>query len=208
LRRPAASRDRWRVTVPEILTRTAKALAGFQPVWVLCGGWAVDAWLGRETRMHLDVDLAIAVEDQRAVLDYLRGWHVRGHDDEDDSTTEQWDGRRLAFPGHIHATSPDGIELDIQLNRWNASRWELSTEPRITLPVTRSSRPTPWGLPAATPDIVLFYKASERPRPHDDLDFQALVPLLSDAERYWLWEAIVLAHPTCPWLPHLSAMIA
>lgn len=193
------------MTVPEILTRSAEALAGFQPPWVLCGGWAVDAWLGRETRAHLDVDLAIAVEDQLAVLHHLDGWHVRGHDEADDATTEQWDGRRLAFPGHIHATSPDGLELDIQLNRWNAGEWELSTEPLITLPLNRCVRPTPWGLPAATPDVVLFYKASERPRPHDEQDFRALLPVLSDAERAWLWEAIALARPTCPWLAYLSA---
>jgi hypothetical protein len=208
LRQAMSASDGWQVTVPEILLRTTKAMAGFRPSWVLCGGWAVDAWLGRETRAHCDVDLAIALEDQLAVLHYLDGWHVRGHDDEDDATTEQWDGRQLAFPGHIHATSPDGIELDIQLELWNAAVWELSTEPRITLPLKQCTRPTPWGLPATTPEVVLFYKASERPRPHDDLDFRALLPLLGEAERSWLSEAIALAHPACPWLPHLSAMIA
>lgn len=191
--------------MPDILTRTAKAMAEFQPTWVLCGGWAVDAWLGRETRHHLDVDLAISIEDQHAVLEHLDGWHVRGHDEADDESTEQWDGRRLAFPGHIHATSPDGIELDIQLELWNHGEWELTTEPRITLPLRQSTKPTPWGMPAVTPEVVLFYKASERPRAHDHQDFQALLPLLGDAERTWLWEAIALTYPTCPWLPHLAA---
>jgi lincosamide nucleotidyltransferase A/C/D/E len=40
------------------------------PVWI-DGGWGVDALLGRQTRLHADLDLAIALADVPAAKDIL-----------------------------------------------------------------------------------------------------------------------------------------
>ena len=53
----------------------------FESTWALCGGWAVDAWLGRESREHHDIDVALFHEDQFALYEHLAGWRLIGHDD-------------------------------------------------------------------------------------------------------------------------------
>src|SRR5262245_30920957 len=100
---------------PEAISRAATLMASFPRPWGLCGGWAVDAWLGRVTRDHRDLDLALFAEDQGALFQHLRGWRMVGHDEPDDEHDDPWDGRPLGVSAHIHATTDDGFELDVQV---------------------------------------------------------------------------------------------
>src|SRR5688500_6169036 len=89
--------------VPEPVAYVRDLLAGFDAPWFLCGGWAADAWLGRETRQHVDVDIAVFHHDQRVIFEHLAGWALVGHDPNVPGDTSQpWDGRRLDLPAHIH----------------------------------------------------------------------------------------------------------
>jgi hypothetical protein len=63
----------------------------------LFGGWAVDFHVGRITREHTDVDLAVALHDMprlRASLEQ-RGWRHAPEPDEDGGTGFERDGVRL-----------------------------------------------------------------------------------------------------------------
>ncbi|HVX46754.1 MAG TPA: hypothetical protein VHC49_22875 [Mycobacteriales bacterium] len=187
---------------PAILSRVADLLSGYGRPWLLCGGWAVDAWLGRRTRDHLDVDIAVFQDDQAVLFDYLAGWSLVGHDPNvADDTTEPWNGRRLDLPAHVHANHPEmgGVELDIQLNERVGPDWVLA--PGLTVPLTGDRA---WGLPVALPEAVLFYKAGERIRAHDEHDFRALAPTLPAERRAWLRAAIERRHPRHPWSGRLG----
>ena len=200
--------------VPETLARVADLMSAFRPKWSLCGGWAVDAWLGRQTRDHADVDIAVFQDDQHAIFDHLAGSQMIGHDNNvADDSSEPWDGRRLDLPAHIHARSHDGFNLEVLLNERSGRDWVFSREPRITMPLRRCAQQSAWGLPTVVPEVVLFYKANPpawrdlpRPdlRPHDEFDFFALLPHLTENQRHWLREAISLVHPGHPWLTQLS----
>src|SRR5688572_10736449 len=112
-------------TIPQPLPEVAELMSAFDRTWVLCGGWAVDAWVGRQTREHDDLDLAIFHDDQLALRDYLTdGWLLNGHDEHDDSGTQPWNGRRLGFPAHIHART-DAFNLDFQLELRDGDDWVL-----------------------------------------------------------------------------------
>ena len=203
--------------VPEPLARVAGLMSTFPPRWSLCGGWAVDAWLGRQTRDHADVDITVFQDDLSAFFDHLAGWQLIAHDPNvAGNTSEPWDGRRLDLPAHIHARSPDarrrlpdrldapaqaGFGLDIQVNERSGRDWVLSRQPRITMPLRRCARQSTWGLPTMVPEALLFYKASELRR-RDKLDFLALLPHLTDEQRAWLRNAISLVGH--PWLTQLS----
>ena len=211
---------------PEPVARVAELMAGFRPSWFLCGGWAADSWLGRQTREHHDIDITVFHDDQRALFDHLTGWQLLGHDDNvADDSSEPWDGRRLDLPAHIHARpqgaapadpttgNGPGFNIDVILNVRSGDDWVFSREPRITMPLSRCVQQSPWGLPTVSPEVVIFYKAhpdvwrdSPRvdPRPHDELDFLALLPSLRDDQRNWLWEAISLVQPGHPWLARLA----
>ena len=200
--------------IPEPLACLAGIMSTFRPRWYLCRGWAVDSWLGRQTRDHADLDFAVFQDDQHTLFDHLAGWQLIGHDDNvADDSSEPWDGRRLDLPAHIHARSDDGVHLDIQVNERSGRDWIFSREPRITLPLRRCAQQSPWGLPTAGPEVILFYKANPprwrdglRPalRRRDERDFLALLPHLTEEQRSWLRDAISLVHPGHPWLPQNS----
>ena len=201
--------------VPEPVARVAELMATYGGAWAICGGWAVDAWLGRPTRDHADVDIAVFQGDERALLDHLTGWQLIAHDTNvDGGTSELWDGRRLDLPGHIHgrlsderlpdrvdAATEQGFGLDIQLSERSDADWVFSREPRVTMPLHRAIVQSAWGLPTLAPEALLFYKGGDLRR-RDKLDFLALLPHLTAEQRGWLREAISLVGH--PWLAQLS----
>lgn len=171
-------------------------LAGLTVPWFLCGGWAADVWLGRQTRPHFDVDIAVVHDDQRAIFEHLRGWVLVAHDPNvPDDTTERWDGRRLDPPAHIHA-------FKAQNN--SAFEFEFLLSERSGAELERFSAPSPFGLRVFSPELVLYYKAGGEHRRQDEDDFAALLPTLHEAQRRWLREAVAEAHPHDPWLVHLG----
>jgi hypothetical protein len=200
-------------------------MSTFRSRWFLCGGWAVDAWLGRETREHHDVDVAIFEHDQLAIREHLPEWQLVGHDDNWSGEnpifpnvpivpTELWDGRRLELPGHVHARAADGFEFELNLNEIDHGDWVFSGEPRIALPLERCVHQSAWGIPAVTPEVIVYYKAlpprwRDEPRTplreHDERDFATLLPDLTEIQREWLRESISLIEPRHPWLARLSS---
>jgi hypothetical protein len=183
---PSVSRKRTN-HVPEPVVLVADLMSTFPAFWALCGGWAIDAWLGRKTRDHLDVDVAAFIQDQRLLFDHLAGWQLVAHGpDAPVDTNEAWDGRRLHLPVHIHGrldtgeAVPDGVltpqqgfGLDIQFGDRSGRDWILSSTaaweqaapartstPRISLPLRSGVRQSPWRLPTVVPEVLLFFKAT------------------------------------------------
>ncbi len=205
--------------IPEPLARAADLMSTFRPWWSVCGGWAVDAWIGRQARDHADVDISVFQDDQRAIFKHLASWQLIAHDLQvADDTSGSWNGRHLVLPAHIHARSPDarrslpnrldapaqaGFSLDIQLNERSGGDWIFSREPRVARSLRQGARQSAWGVPTVVLEVLLFYKSKD-PRPHDESDFLALLPHLAEKQRYWLREAISLVHPGHQWLTQLS----
>ena len=210
----------------EPYAQTAALMSTFPRTWFLCGGWAVDAWLGRQTREHGDVDIAVFHDDQRWLFEHFTGWDlVAHHPGVADDTSEAWDGRPIDLPAHVHgrplaagsaaasdaadAPPPGRLELEILLNERAGGDWLLSREPRVALPIERAVRRGSHGLPVAVPEVLMFFKATAYPddptypRPEDLDDFLAVAPLLSPLESDWLRGAIAQTAPVHPWLSHL-----
>lgn len=202
--------------LPEAVAPIAKLMSSFPAPWALCGGWAVDAWLGRQTRDRADVDVIVFVQDQGALLEHLRRWQLVAHDAHvQGDTSERWDGRALELPGHIHArldegedlpdrvnaSTDQGFSLDIQLNDRSGDDWILSHRPRISIPLRHGVQQPAGGAPTVVPEVLLFFKAQELRR-RDKLDFLALLPHLSGEQRDWLRNAISLVGH--PWVNQLA----
>ncbi len=66
--------------------------------WI-SGGWGVDALLGRQTREHADLDMAIRAGDEAAIVTML--------EQDGFAITVDWRPARLAL------THPDGREIDL-----------------------------------------------------------------------------------------------
>ena len=210
---------------PELVARVAGVMAGYGKPWCMCGGYAVDAWIGRETRDHGDLDVSVPVQDQHAIFEHLRGWQLIAHDfptpgaqsrvEVPGATSRLWDGtRRIETTGHIHARlasvdpipeilGPEsGFWLDILLNDGSSQEWIVSRDPFISVPMARAVQQSRWGLPTAAPEVLLFDKSTYL-RLRDKLDFMRLQPRLTEEQRAWLRDAIErVGHP---WVAELSA---
>ncbi len=213
--------------LPEPVARIATVMSTYRAPWALCGGWAVDAWLGAPSREHVDIDIAVFAQDGPALFEHLPGWQLLAHDPVFDakspgSNAEWWDGRRrLNCPSHIHARPPefsgpvpegglawpkDGFTLDIQVCERDGDDWLLLRDPRVAMPLRRSIVPGPWQLPTVVPELLLFYKAADLRR-RDKADFAQLLPRLSAEQRVWLRDAIArVGHPWLAQLPAVASM--
>lgn len=204
--------------VPEPVTRLAALMSSYPRPWALCGGWALDSWLGRVSRDHDDVDLSVLDADHRELEEHLAGWQLIAHTSVvDDSSNALWDGRKLPVPSHIHARSPsdagplpeDGVcmpaqgwWLDIQIDGREGDDWVLSRDPLISMPIRDAIKRSPWGLPTVVPQALLFFKARDLHR-KDRLDFARFRKHLTPEQRDWLRDAI--AQMEHPWLADLKS---
>lgn len=199
--------------VPEHVTRLREVMASYPGDWALCGGWAVDAALGKETREHSDVDFIVFRDDIERVRTHFASWELVAHPRADGDDNGKWHGEALVHPAHIHAPaefaqeedgsvySLDDFTLDIQVCERRNSDWILTRDPNIAFPLDAATVESMWGLPTVVPEVLLFYKAIDRRR-RDQRDFEALLPLLTEDQRAWLNEAIgKLRHP---WLDLLA----
>lgn len=212
---PSASQ----AALPKPLALAAEHMAGYPHEWFVCGGWAVDLLLGRQTRDHDDVDIVVFEDDQRALHSHLDGWQQLGHDDAvAEACLDQWDGRWLTPPAHVHANTETmaGTELDIQICPRTGDEWVLitgQTEKPTHLPMAECRGVARWsGLPVASAPVVLYFKAlmpvwrlkpRQAPRPKDEADLDSLLPTLDRTQRHWLRQAISVIEPNHQWLGKL-----
>jgi Aminoglycoside-2''-adenylyltransferase len=182
----------------------AGLLAGFAKPWWICGGWALDLFLDRETRSHDDLDVAILRCDQPDLYRYLEGWHLRYATPE--HTLERWNGRRLAPPIHGIWARRSGNPLapwtcEFLLNESACDEWVFREDNAVTRPLEEIGAKSD-GIPFLRPEIVLLYKATER-TPKNDVDFAAVRPRLAREDRLWLCEALETRETDHPWIPPL-----
>ena len=190
-------------SLPPALAAVAATMRGFPAPWCVAGGWAVDLFLGRLTREHADVDVALFREDQLDLREWLAGWSFRKAVG---GTLVEWaDGEWLRLPVHeVHAApaTPGAAAMEFLLNERDGELWTFRRDPSVRCPVRDVIGPSPPGLPVLCPAVVLLYKA-KGPRETDELDFSAALGHLAPERREWLRAALERVHPGHPWLARL-----
>ena len=191
--------------LPLPIREVAEVLRALGRPWAIAGGWAIDLALGRETRPHADVDIAVFREDQAALRAALPGWSfevARGG-----ALTTWAPGAWLAWPAHaVHARPPAGTAapaLEVLLNEREGADWVYRRDPAVRLPLARAVRTATSGVRVLAPEIALLYK-SKAPRPADAHDFRVARPLLDAEGRAWLRAALMRAAPDHPWAAALA----
>ena len=178
-------------------------LRGLGHEWFVCGGWALDLFLGRVTREHKDVDIAVARRDQTAVQGYLlrRGWKL---EKAAGGRLSPWaEGEELALPLHgvwCRNEAHDPAFFELLLNEIDGGLFRFRRDPAVTLPRARMSFESA-GLPVLAPEIVLLYKSSGADE--HAADFRNAAPALSGEARAWLKGALDKVSPGHPWAGEL-----
>jgi hypothetical protein len=177
---------------------------GFTAPWCVAGGWALDLFLGRVTRTHADLELAVLREDQAALQQHFAGWTL---EKVVDGRRVAWAAaERLALPVHeIHANSSGGPcrAIELLLNERERDEWVYRRDARVRLPIDRWIVPARGGVPVLCPAIVLLFK-SKAPLPKDEADFRCVRDVLGHKRRQWLRDAMRLCHPDHPWAESLG----
>lgn len=184
--------------------RDATALLRALPVpWWIAGGWALDLFVGRQTREHADLDVEVLRRDQLAVQEYLAGWDLHTASD---GVLQSWPrGERLAegISGVWGRPSRDAPwAVDLMFAESEDDLWVYRRHRSITRPLDQLGLCTAEGIPFLAPEIQLLYK-SRAPRAKDRADFEQVLPRLSLEARRWLAGALAEEHPGQPWLDRL-----
>ena len=193
--------DAWRPWTPR---EVAERLAGIDVLWCVIGGYAIDLFLGRETRPHHDIEIATTRDGFPAIRERLQQQHV---------LYAVGDGtlRRLApsdpYPKDRHQcwVLEEGIaawRLDVMQEPGDAATWRFRRDERIAAPRANIVRYTHDSIAYLAPEAVLLFKAKGM-REKDKSDFTLVAPLLPPTQRAWLLDALSRTHHGHSWIAAL-----
>lgn len=181
---------------PAELHSVINSLGGYEGQWAIAGGWAIDLFLGRTTRPHADVDVAVFRDEQTKLRATFPQFEFRLAID---GELVDWEtGRVLELPLHeIHAVTPLGT-IEFLLNERRDDLWVYRRDARVTRPLSTAIIRSA-SAPTLAPEIVLLYK-SKQPRATDNADLANAAPELPAEARAWLTWALQLSAPGHPWI--------
>jgi len=189
----------WRSLQPP---EAAALLTGLIRPWWVAGGWALDLFIGRESRPHRDLDIGILRRDASQVIAALPG--LRFFEARHGTLSGPLTGAPGADVNSLwgRALGRDEWVLELMLDECDGDHWVYRRARSIRRPLARAVRRDAQGIPYLAPEIQLLYKAG-RIRDQDRADFERVVPLLGDEARAWLRAALATTDPAHPWLAAL-----
>ena len=187
--------------------REAAAIFASLPVpWYVAGGWAIDLSLGRQTREHEDLEIAISRKDFGAYRDFIASLgRFDLYDTGSAGVDLLTDGREPNPDNHqvwLYERDARVWRTDTFLEPSEADIWVSHRDPRIRVPMAEAVRHDADAIAYQAPALVMFLKAKHA-RDKDDADLAVTLPTLAAEERRWLAYAIELVHPGHRWLTQL-----
>ena len=188
------------------LQNVIKLIQGYNGTWAICGGWALDMFLGRVTRPHKDVDILIPRKEQLHIQDYLceQGWSMKVAVD---GNLLPWQkGEFLKLPLHCIWCSNDNYQpnfFELLLNEIDNEYFYFRRETTIAIPVDQILLQTEEGFPILAPEVVLLYK-SKYDSIENDHDFNSIVKVLASKKKNWLRDMLVLLYGQHKWVKYLE----
>ena len=179
---------------------------GLSVPWWISGGWAIDLFVGRQTRPHGDIDVLILRPDQLSVQAHLSDWdlHKTGQpglkpwpmgEFLDPPINDIWGKRK----------PEDDWAIQLMLMEVEGEEWVFRRAPGIGGPISRMGKVSDEGIPYLCPEIQLLYKADRLNIERNVADFQTAAPELDTAAKDWLVEALKLKYTTHNWIDTLTA---
>jgi hypothetical protein len=192
----------------------AQVMRAYPRPWFVSGGWAIDLFVGRVTREHEDIEVGAFLPHQADLRRHLAAWELRRIRND---AWEPWaDGDAIALPEFQVQARSDRLaprQFDVFFNPLEGHEWVSRRHPNLRvaadaiLATSIARDGAPGGMPYLVPEIQLLYKAKHH-RSKDEADFEVAVERLSDAQRSWLRETLVIHHPGDRWIGRLRAVEA
>jgi hypothetical protein len=188
----------------ELPLSAATAMVGFARPWCIAGGWALDLWLGRQTRQHRRIKFAVLRDHQIELRDYCHGWRFQIVTLDNRLVAWKESNRQmLMLPVHtLCATDRAGRSFDIHLHESDGIDWIDRHDFGVRLNLSRWIIRSHQGVPVLCPQIVLLLK-SHAPTEQDELDFRSALEHLLEPQRTWLKLSLMRINPHHAWLETL-----
>ncbi|GAB2955991.1 nucleotidyltransferase domain-containing protein [Nonomuraea fastidiosa] len=198
--------DSWGRWEAAPLGEVVALMRGLAAPWWVGGGYAIQLAVGHAYREHEDVDIVLLRRDQLEVRRLLDGWdfHVPGLTD----GLRPW-ALDEVLPGQAHNVwvreRPGGPwRFELLLEDVDGQEWIYRRDRRIRRPLAELTVEAD-GLRLVAPEVQLLYKAKGTRR-KDEVDFEAILPRLTQGQRCWLEAALEVGHDAHPWRERLRHM--
>lgn len=209
-----------------LLEKTRDLLRNADFSWAVCGGFALELFLDRQTRVHDDIDICVFEEDRERIVRYMlrENWDVyefRGQGKvrpiADPAASES--GRNLMllrekcelvkfypcdngdlYHQFFHTGVRDLNYLDFLFNtvidKWFLTNGEWNIEREVSGAILHRE-----GIPYLAPEIVLLYKSARWADEKNRLDYAQAYSRLSQEQKAWLHNSLQVCYPQGhPWL--------
>jgi hypothetical protein len=182
--------------------QVAAVMRGVEIWWAIAGGWAIDLWLGEQTREHHDVEVVVRRDDQTTAWASLHNeWELTCIDPPGRGWSSWLRGERIEPPSFQLKARRPSLEFDLFLESTNKDTWTFRRDGRVRRSVDEVTT-TCSGVPVVDPAVQLLYMAKSE-EPKNQHDFEIARPALDEASVEWLRSALALAHPGHRWLAQL-----
>lgn len=187
----------WEAWSPEQL---ASKLCLVKAHWYIVGGWAIDLWLGKQSREHEDLEFAVSPKNAHEVASHLSEltfFEVR------EGRFVFWDTKKPIGDNTWQLWGADmnaqRWRVDMMMERGTHKYWQYKRKPSIEHMRHKAIRTNVNGIRYLAPPNVLLFKAKHS-RFKDDIDFETVFPNLSFQDRQSLKSWLRLEHPDHKWL--------
>ena len=170
--------------------------------WAVAGGWAIDLWLGEQTRDHHDVEVVVRRSDQSVIHEALGPRWELWCLDPPGTGWRTWDGTPIEAPAFQLQARSSTIDFDLFTETTRGETWHFRRDDRISRPVSEVPTLSAEGIPIVRPEVQLLYMAKST-EPKNQHDFDLARPKLSNEAVAWLAAALAITLPGHRWLQHL-----
>ncbi|MFE4976426.1 nucleotidyltransferase domain-containing protein [Kitasatospora sp. NPDC056651] len=183
--------------------RVAERLVGVSATWCVAAGWALDLFLGRQSRAHGDLEIAVPAAEFPEIRERFPEY---GFDAVGSGLV--WPAPSAEALAATHQTwmrdrASGRFLLDVFREPHDGGTWICRRDESLRLPYEAVIERTADGIPYLAPELVLLFKAKAT-RPKDRADFANVLPLLGGSRRDALRGWLERIHPGHPWLVELA----
>lgn len=173
--------------------------------WSIAGGWAIDLFLGNQTRKHEDIDIIVKREDQFEIQKTLKNWEMWVADPP--GTLRPW--RKSEFIGKglqdiwCRRSKNDPWQIQIMLFDVENGDWLFKRDESIRKNLRDVLISSKEGMTILAPEVQLLYK-SKTLREKDKADFKSALSKMSNDQKKWLKESLLKVYgQKHEWIDHL-----
>ncbi len=181
---------------PLLPGQVQQLLADLNVPWWLAGGWAIDLFIGHQTRDHADIDVLILRSDQLILQTYLADWELYKTNQ---PGLKRWKKDEFLPPGindiWCRRNEDSDWSLQFMLMETEGDEWIFRRLPAVRGLLSELGIMSESGICYLRPEIQLLYKARPEISEKDQSDFDLVLPLLTCTAQSWLLEKLSLQFP-------------